>query len=355
MIPASVAFARERYRRQCRESGAPCWDEFATVRLPSCVSDTPGLSAFEDVTVLSGEWFVITREFTALDRHVIKWQAASSLYIAGGRPDRRVLIHDRPIETDFHSGFMLGATTNFAHWVFDHLPLLDFYNRVPPDTPILLDRPLQRFQAESLAQLGIPERNLRLLDYPGAFRVPHLWFPILASSIYRPPLTLRRGPVEWLRRRFLDGIEPGPGWRRLFISRHHLPPAKRRLVNHEEVAAVFMDHGFEVVIPEELSFPDQVRLFSEAAVVAGPQGAGFANCVFAPRTSTLIEMMGPWFDSRSRPHSVFAGVNNLLGQRNVRIVGTGAGSGPPAGEFLVDEAYVVAASQVEKVLAGLGL
>jgi Glycosyltransferase 61 len=49
----------------------------------------------------------------------------------------------------------------------------------------------------------------------------------------------------------------------------------------------------EIVAPETLSFPQQVALFSQAAVIAGAHGAGFSNMAFASPGTRIIELIGP--------------------------------------------------------------
>jgi capsular polysaccharide biosynthesis protein len=53
------------------------------------------------------------------------------------------------------------------------------------------------------------------------------------------------------------------------------------------------------VRPEELSFADQVRIFSECAVVLAQHGAGLTNILFAPDRCRVLEIHGP---DVTRPH-----------------------------------------------------
>jgi capsular polysaccharide biosynthesis protein len=56
----------------------------------------------------------------------------------------------------------------------------------------------------------------------------------------------------------------------IFISRVGQPVKRsRRLLNHEEIAETAARHGFEIVCCEKLPLAEQVKLFSEAAVIAG--------------------------------------------------------------------------------------
>jgi hypothetical protein len=50
-------------------------------------------------------------------------------------------------------------------------------------------------------------------------------------------------------------------------------------------------YGFDSYVLEDLSFYEQVDLFSSAEIVVGPHGAGFTNTIFADDL-TLLELFG---------------------------------------------------------------
>jgi capsular polysaccharide biosynthesis protein len=51
------------------------------------------------------------------------------------------------------------------------------------------------------------------------------------------------------------------------------------------------DWGFERYHPEELSFAEQVTLFSNAEAIVSPHGSGLMNQIFAD-DAVIIELMG---------------------------------------------------------------
>ncbi|CAN5393766.1 hypothetical protein BH10PSE3_BH10PSE3_10950 [soil metagenome] len=75
------------------------------------------------------------------------------------------------------------------------------------------------------------------------------------------------------------------GARRIFVRR----PAneQRSIVNSEAVEALFTRRGFEVVHPA-MSPAEQVALFSQARLIAGPLGAGLSNLIFAPNDAEIL-------------------------------------------------------------------
>lgn len=79
---------------------------------------------------------------------------------------------------------------------------------------------------------------------------------------------------------------PESGAHRLLYLRR--TSSGRRFINQDEVEEAFRLRGFEIVVPESLSVRQQIALFSEAKVIAGPTGAAIANLVFAPRGCRLL-------------------------------------------------------------------
>ena len=66
--------------------------------------------------------------------------------------------------------------------------------------------------------------------------------------------------------------------KRIFISRKNA--SDRRKFNEDAVIQLFSEFGFEVILPETLSIPDQISLFNQAEWIAGGSGAAFTNLLF---------------------------------------------------------------------------
>lgn len=72
---------------------------------------------------------------------------------------------------------------------------------------------------------------------------------------------------------------------KIFCSRR---TAKRACHNADVVESAFEAAGFEVVFPEDFSFPDQVRMFREAEVVAGFGGSAMFTLAFVPSPKRVL-------------------------------------------------------------------
>jgi hypothetical protein len=69
------------------------------------------------------------------------------------------------------------------------------------------------------------------------------------------------------------------------------------VINEDEVLAALAPLGFVSYTMEELSFEDEVRLFSQAEIVVATHGAGLTNMIFAPQNLTVIELFSSSADS----------------------------------------------------------
>lgn len=75
---------------------------------------------------------------------------------------------------------------------------------------------------------------------------------------------------------------------RVYISRR--VAGKRRIVNEDEITPVLRKFGFEIVCAEELSFEEQVKIFSRARYLVSNHGAGLTNMLFMREGGSVLEL-----------------------------------------------------------------
>jgi capsular polysaccharide biosynthesis protein len=66
---------------------------------------------------------------------------------------------------------------------------------------------------------------------------------------------------------------------KLYVSRTKWTK-QRKLVNEVEIETALHEMGFQVIYPETMDVPEQVRAFRNARVIVGPSGSGLYNCVY---------------------------------------------------------------------------
>jgi Glycosyltransferase 61 len=339
--PESIKAAAHRYQylaQQYRSGTMPA--ELRVFRGRTIYPPNAGKLELDNAEVLSGEWAVIANDAAYLDGFVQTPLPPLSAYVIEFAQFGVELLHEPAVELSAPEAFLLGGCGNYCLWLMDFLPRLQQYRF--DGLPLLTNQPLRRFQIQSLQLLGIEPSSLIELDYPGTWRVRKLHYPCTRSSFSTPPLTFDPAIIGWLHDVFGRFFAPVPPHRKIFISRAAQAHARsRRLVNEDVIIGVAEKNGFEVVRCEELSFEDQIRLFSQAAVIAGPHGAGFTNMVFAPKCTKIIELLGPRFSRDATRSRSFVKLAALLQQQFVRIVGSSDEQSAIEMNHLVYETYTI--------------
>lgn len=209
------------------------------------------------------------------------------------------------------------AEDNYHHWLIDLLPRLGQVRRAGYELAafdqVLVNHAQRRYQLATLQRLGVPAERIIAAHSALFVQAEELVVPSLKPNNQ----TLPPADVAFLREAFLGADMPAasPPRRRLFLSRSDA--SYRRLQREAEFHPLLKAHDFEIVSPSGLDVAAQARLFAEAAVIAGPAGAAFANLVFAPPGAQVIEIAPPqWLAAFHWMISARAGLRHtvLLGQ-----------------------------------------
>jgi len=171
---------------------------------------------------------------------------------------------------------------NYHHWLIDCLARLWHLRDLPQiwQLPLLIPPPVA-FHSASLAAMGLLPSQF-VSSPNGLTRVGQLIIPTNGNFSPRQ--------LTWVADSILRGLgigRPRPH-RRIFVSR--ADASERRLVNENRLRSSLEQAGFETVVGSQMSFAEQVRQFSEAALIVGAHGAGLTNAIFAPPGATLIDL-----------------------------------------------------------------
>jgi capsular polysaccharide biosynthesis protein len=234
------------------------------------------------------------------------------------RPSRLV---DKPPANYFSMVGEDRGHRHYFHFLFDRLPRLHYLlqhfavGREP--IVVLTNADLPAFQRDIYRFLTEQHPNLSFVAVPEGERwgLPTLYLIDEDQPVRRT--LLGADTVQFIRNLVFEGygITPKPAWRRLYINRSDA--RKRRIVNEAEIWPLFQARGFESVAAATLSFKEQIALFAEAAVVAGPHGAGFANMLFAPEGARLIEIV-----NLEKVKDTYLLLAKSLGQRHSAVIGS---------------------------------
>ncbi|MET0376086.1 MAG: glycosyltransferase 61 family protein [Rhizorhabdus sp.] len=222
----------------------------------------------------------------------------------------------------------------YGHWLVDVLPRLHriMTSGIAFDT-YLFPGPVRDWQSRMLQAVGLDLSRCRFIDL--STTVVDCEELVVAAydrfnSEVRPDLVA----VHRELRKTFCGDDIPAGTRHLFVSRGGWG-GSRALVNRAEIEAAFAGMGYEIVHPEILSFPDQIRLFASAAVVAGECGSGLHNALFCG-DNTRIGVM----QSRDNYNFLQAQIGMILNHELYYAIGDPAADGDSFSVDVQDAKYI---------------
>ena len=116
---------------------------------------------------------------------------------------------------------------------------------------------------------------------------------------------------------------------RIYLSRRKisLKQLTRVIANEVLVEKLFRQAGFTVIYPEEVAFEDQVYLYANAKVVAGPSGSSLHNSLFMRTGAQLIELGDPRYGGERAPTQMLCDLISGVEATLIPFVGTIRGDG----------------------------
>lgn len=207
----------------------------------------------------------------------------------------RAMIYEVPSER-LERGIFLGGNGvfNYYHWMVEILPKLEFINTLGiefDDYPLLVDESALNIPSiRTGLDLLKGDRKILPLCKDRHYKVEsllHVTPPNLSVfnlreryTFHRDDCLVRRASVLYLRNelfdRFKDDATAESTPKRVFLARRN----QSREYNQDEVFSVLERAGFVKIYPEDFSLEEQVRLFANTEMVAGPSGAAWTNLIF---------------------------------------------------------------------------
>jgi hypothetical protein len=185
-----------------------------------------------------------------------------------------------------------GGHTNYAHWLTDHITLLDVYVEYfqPLGIKIVLPDNLTEFAKASVRLMGIHQSDV--LTAGGK------------ALLFRDLRFANSFSFNEIPKRFSQAVDRLIGGcgeetvgqntkkraesRRLFISRRDA--TSRPFLNAQELEETMAGLGYEIVVTGHMSLKEQIVCFSKADIIVGAHGAGLINAIFCRPGATLIEI-----------------------------------------------------------------
>lgn len=183
---------------------------------------------------------------------------------------------------------------NFGAWLIRTLPkiayLSDTIDLATVNVLCHCDRP---WQVALLEWMGIRRQNIIPQQFSRSYGAETLLIPSWPNrSKFLDTRTLAM--LESFRIRANSRCSGGPMPKAVYVSRVNWRSSTKAIYRpfpqEEEFEARLQKLGFVSVSPENLSFAEAVRLFSNAEIVLGAQGAGMFNSVFCHPGTKVIEI-----------------------------------------------------------------
>jgi capsular polysaccharide biosynthesis protein len=184
--------------------------------------------------------------------------------------------------------FLHGFTTsyhNYAHWVADTLPIINYYAKSLMCEGVILVVPfnIPKFFQEALQLLNIPESSI--------FRIQRR--RVKFSRLYVASLVSLWGLPTFVHdtaREISEKLWPDASItkRRIYLSR--ADATRRLLLNESELYAYLTQNDIEIVEASKLSFTEQVKLMAQCEIVVGVHGAAMSNIIFCTSGTSVLEI-----------------------------------------------------------------
>ncbi|MGF1540690.1 MAG: DUF563 domain-containing protein [Pleurocapsa sp.] len=190
-------------------------------------------------------------------------------------------------------------SNNFWHWTVDTLTQLEgleYYQQQTGIKPKLIVEPnLRSWQRDSLKLLGYNQEDLIIWrDFRRT--VNKLIVPSFRRSYEEIHGEISVSACQWLRQKILNNVAKIESDRASFSPQVFISRCKalgRRIANENEVIKALEPLGFVTYILEEMSYLQQVQLFTQAKVIVAPHGAGLTNLIFA-ENPIILELFGAY-------------------------------------------------------------
>lgn len=232
--------------------------------------------------------FQLTKTYP-LDNDLILWDKESD----------SVFLHESKNKIEIDIGFSMCGVhmTSWGHFVGNFLPKLSILTEIeqPEKVSLIIPKNIDN-QIKDLIRIisdGICVKEIIEIDEQEIAACNKLYYCSSPSFIadhtdYIQPYDTHISDWALSKIKLLSSapcfnkfISESP--KKLFIGRH----GNRNLKNYSQVYEFFIQNGYEVIYPHELSLTDKASLFYNATHICGPLSSGFGNVIYC-RTGTKV-------------------------------------------------------------------
>jgi capsular polysaccharide biosynthesis protein len=171
---------------------------------------------------------------------------------------------------------------HYFHWMCDALPRLVQIKNYTEEYPVLIpDKFMKyRFIKESLQEFDV---NYKIYNASKKLNVRKLLISshVAPSGNYKKDIMLKINEVFCKKYKLVRHSK-------IWISREK--SKHRKIINESKIKNILDRYGYRIIYPEDFSFNEQTKIFSEAKVVAGLHGGGLTNIIYLKENCILFEI-----------------------------------------------------------------
>ena len=201
-------------------------------------------------------------------------------------------------------------STNYFHFLCDVLPrLLIAKANLGREFRLILPENIAEKYKEAFELFGFNQYTI--IKSSELVFVPNL---IMPTHVFRPSGVFSPNMLSFL----VDNINHvvancnsnlGSDFSRIYISRSKA--SSRKVLNEDEVLPILLENDFKIVYAEDLSFIEQVQMFSSCNILVSPHGAGLTNMLFMPTGSVILELR----NNTEAPNNTFLRLAKGIGHK----------------------------------------
>lgn len=210
-----------------------------------------------------------------------------------------VLRHEGPVIVATNPNFVYG------HFLIEMMPrILALDAVVDPNVPILVTRSLPHW---AFAALRVLAPNRSILQYDSNTETVQADEYITCTNLFSYDHSLNyavRILIDLYKARLLTGGN-GPtgvstvGYRKVYLSRSAFQADWHAVDDELAIEAVAASCGLEIVHPQQLTFEQQVHLFSGCNLIVGEYSSAMHNSIFSPCGARVVCLNWiNWYQSR---------------------------------------------------------
>ena len=189
---------------------------------------------------------------------------------------------------------------NFTHWFTDVIPRINIYKQkfnFETIDKFYVPSTKHKFQLESLSYFGISKKNIITSEKFNHIEANKLY--ATSHPCYHKPTMVRKWSLNYLNKIYKNKNNL-PKYQKIFIHRDQLKLIDKKnlnkfsgyrvLLNENDIKDYLSSIGFTIIKPENYSFSEQIKIFSNAKYVVGLYGAAMMMLTFCKKKTNVLEI-----------------------------------------------------------------